>query len=461
MAHSTVTHTEAKSFVFESKQRTLFFGMMALGLLCLALSYIMEPSMIVDAENGVNYHQRFWTNFLHNASFFTGIAFMITFVIAAFTLAYAGWYVVFKRLWEAFSLFLVPGLIFMAVLGIANYAHMHHLYHWAAEGVTEVGNPAYDEIIAGKSGFLNSNWYLFGTIIFGGFWAFCATRFRKLSLAEENGEPGDYRHHRTLRKWAAALLAVGAFTGPAMVWQWIMSVDAHWYSTLFAWYCMASWWLAACALTIMLLIFFKTKGYFEALTREHLHDLGKYMFAFSIFWTYCWFSQYMLIWYGNVGEETIYFRERLDNYPVLFYGNLVINFVLPFLILLRNTTKRRYGTLVFTSLLVFVGHWIDFFYMIKPGTLLTADEAVNPEKYDHSAHAGHDAAHGGADHAADAAHGFVEGFTIPGLIELGVFIGFLGMFLYFVFSRLEKTALVPKNDPYYDETLHHEVQLYE
>jgi hypothetical protein len=435
-----------KQFVFESKQKTLFFGMMGLGLICLALSFFMEPASIVDAEQGINFHQRFWTNFLHNASFFTGIAFMITFVIAAFTLAYAGWYVVFKRLWEAFSLFLVPGLIFMAILGIGNYLHLHHLYHWTADGIADPASPAYDEIIAGKSGFLNSNWYLIGTIVFGGFWALCASKFRQLSLNEENGPAGDYTNHRRLRKWAAALMAVGAFTGPAMVWLWIMSVDAHWYSTLFAWYTMASWWLAACSLTIMLLIYFKTQGYFEALTREHLHDLGKYMFAFSIFWTYCWFSQYMLIWYGNVGEETIYFRERLDNYPVLFYGNLVINFVLPFLILMRNTTKRRYGTLVFTSLLVFVGHWIDFFYMIKPGTYITAKEAVH----------GHHAGEGG-----HAAAGFVEGFTIPGLIELGVFIGFLGFFLYFIFSRLEKAALVPKNDPYYEETLHHEVQLYE
>ena len=439
-----------KQFTFESNQKNLFMAMMGLGLVCLVLSYIFEPAAI--AEAGV--HQRFWSNFLHNASFFTGMAFMITFVIAAFTMAYAGWYVVFKRLWEAFSLFLIPGLILMAVLAVGNYAHLHHLYHWAADGITEVGGENYDKIIAGKSSFLNKGWYLFGTVVLGGIWAFCDFKFRQLSLAED--KDGDkvenFKYQMILRKWCAFLLPVAAFTGPAMIWQWIMSVDAHWYSTLYAWYCMASWFLAACSLTIILIIYLKGKGYFEEVTKEHLHDLGKYMFAFSIFWTYCWFSQYMLIWYSNVGEETIYFRERLDNYGVLFYGNLVINFVLPFLILMRNTTKRRYGTLLFASGIVFFGHWFDYFYMIKPGTLITAKDLVGGE------HGMEEAHHGAMHHHAS---NFVDGFTIPGLLEIGVMIGFLGFFLYFVFKRLSQASLIPKNDPYLGESLHHEVQVYE
>lgn len=440
-----------KQFTFESKQKTLFMAMMGLGVICLVLSYLNEPASI--AEAGV--HQRFWSNFLHNASFFTGMAFMITFVIGAFTMAYAGWYVAFKRIWEGISLFLIPGLVLMLIIGIGNYMHWHHLYHWAADGVTEVGNEAYDKIIAGKSAFLNKGWFFFGTLVFGGIWALCAYKFRQLSLQED--EDGDrvenFKYQRTLRKWCALLMAVAAFTGPAMIWQWVMSIDAHWYSTLYAWYCMASWWLAACALTIILIIYLKEKGYIEEVTREHLHDLGKFMFAFSVFWTYCWFSQYMLIWYGNVGEETIYFKERTTNYSILFFGNLIINFVLPFLILMRNTTKRRYGTLLFTSALVFFGHWFDYFYMIKPGTYITAHDMVSGGH--HAADAGHHAtdAHGGA--------AFIDGFTIPGLIEVGVMIGFLGFFLYFIFSRLAQAPLVPKNDPYLGESLHHEVQVYE
>ena len=431
-----------KQFTFEAKQKSFLIGAMVLGLICLVISFFAEPEQITAG----GFHSRFWSNFLHNSAFFTGMAFMITFVLAAFTTAYSGWHVTFKRVWEGFSLFLLPGLALMAILGIANYLHANHLYHWADSEAVQA-----DKILKGKSGFLNNHWYLFGTLIIVGGWYFFAKKFRDLSLQEDESgaHTSNFSFHRKSRFFAALFLPIAAFTGPAMVWEWIMSIDAHWYSTLFAWYSMASWFLAACSLTIMLVIYLKSKGYMEHVTIEHLHDLGKYMFAFSVFWTYCWFSQYMLIWYGNVGEETIYFRERVDSYPVLFYGNLIINFVLPFLILMRNTTKRRYGTLVFTSLLVSIGHWWDFFYMIKPGVLKTAAEAM--------AH-GHDAT---GEHGAEHAASFVSGSTIPGLLELGVFAGFTALFVYFVFSRLEKAALVPANDPYLEESLHHEVQPYE
>lgn len=430
-----------KQFTFEAKQKNTLIGLMVLGLVCLILSYVMEPSQIA----GAGVHARFWSNFLLNAVFFTGIAFMITFVIAAFTTAYAGWYVMFKRIWEGFSMFLAPGLIMMVIIGVAVYAHLSHLYHWAdSEAV------ATDRVLTGKSSFLNKNWYLLGTIIIGGSWFFFARKFRQLSLAEDarGNEVSNFGIHRQLRKYSAIFLPIAAFTGPALVWQWVMSVDAHWYSTLFAWYSMASWWLAACALTIMLIIYLKSKGYLEQLTKEHLHDLGKFMFAFSIFWTYCWFSQYMLIWYTNNGEETIYFTQRKNEFPVLFFGNLVINFVLPFLILMRNTTKRRNGTLFFTALLVFIGHWFDYFYMIKPGVLNTAREIAEHGK---------EGGHGAAEHASS----FVAGFTIPGLLEVGIFLGFTAFFIYFVFNQMTKAALVPKNDPYMEESLHHEVQQYE
>src|SRR5699024_10175371 len=147
------------------------------------------------------------------------------------------------------------------------------------------------------------------------------------------------------------------------------SVDPHWYSTLFAWYSSASWAVAAFCLTILVAIWLKSRGYYESITIEHLHDLGKYVFAFSIFWTYLWFAQYMLIWYGNIGEEVVYFQTRVEQYPVLFYGNLVLNFVVPFFIFMSNDSKRRYGTLIFVSVLVFFGHWIDTFLMISPGVL--------------------------------------------------------------------------------------------
>ena len=149
----------------------------------------------------------------------------------------------------------------------------------------------------------------------------------------------------------------------------------------------------------------------------------------------------MLIWYANNGEETVYFQLRRNEYPVLFYGNLIINFVLPFFVLMRNSVKRKFGIMMFASILLLFGHWLDFFLMIKPGALHTAHEAM-----------GHS--------AADAAHhssSVLMGFTIPGLLEIGTFLGFLGLFMYLAFNQLTKASLEPEKDPYYAESLHHEV----
>ncbi|NUQ26029.1 MAG: hypothetical protein HUU34_18930 [Saprospiraceae bacterium] len=412
-------------YQIDGKLKTVLLGMMGLGLLCLILTFAYDDAL----------HTRFWSNYLHNAVFFTGIGFVSLFVMAAFTTAWAGWYTVVKRVFEAYSLFLIPGLILMLVVIVGMWGGLHHLYHWADDKAV-----AADPILQGKSSFLNKNWYTFGTLIIMGIWIFFANKLRTLSVEEDMSGTPDYNHHKRMRIWAAAFLPIGGFTSAAIVWQWVMSVDAHWYSTLYAWYATVSWFVSALALIILTIAYLKSKGYLEEVTVEHLHDLGKYLFAFSVFWAYLWFSQYMLIWYANIGEETVYFRERIDNYPVLFYGNLLLNFVLPFLILMRNDTKRKYGTLIFVSLVVLFGHWFDFFQMIKPGVLHTAHEAL--------AHGAEEGAHHG--HASAPI-----GFLIPGLLEIGTMLGFLGGFLYFVLNRLSKAALVPKNDPYLEESLHH------
>jgi hypothetical protein len=224
-------------------------------------------------------------------------------------------------------------------------------------------------------------------------------------LAQDNEtNDGTYNSYENVKVWAAAFLPIAGFTSAAAIWLWLMSIDAHWYSTMFAWYTTASAWVSCVAITILFLVYFKNKGLFPWVTTEHLHDLGKLLFAFSIFWTYLWFSQYMLIWYANIGEETIYFRQRLGEFPVLFYGNLVLNFILPFLILVRNDTKRKFGTLTFASILILVGHWWDYFQMVKIGPYKSILD--HHAKEHGGGHGATGAAHGAAEHAATgAAHG--------------------------------------------------------
>ncbi|PPK86161.1 hypothetical protein CLV84_3080 [Neolewinella xylanilytica] len=551
-----------ETFVFSSRAKITTLSMMGVGLLCLLITFF--------ADGGEGHHMRFWTNFLHNSVFFVGIAAIAGFALAAFTTAYAGWFVQFKRVWESFGTFLLPGLFLLGVIMVGLFTHGHHLYHWNDDAAV-----ASDAILEHKSSFLNKYWYTFGTIGFVGFWYFMIGKMRNISIAEDlDDRDNEFTYYKRYKKYAAIFLPIFGFTSAAMIWQWIMSIDSHWYSTMFAWYASASLFVAMTALTIMLLIYLKSRGYFPGVNEEHFHDLGKYLFAISIFWTYVWFSQFMLIWYANVGEETIYFRERMQNYPVLFWTNLGLNFLLPFFVLMRNDTKRKMGTLFFASALVFFGHWLDFFSMIKPGARLSLIEMTEhagghaegeehaemgaahaeEDEFGHDQHAeGHDADEtaalaqgevvsegdnlqdpagrnedaidnenihfdaseeeegvpvanefrggppdtrmGGIDELASATDrtdadvfepnhfiqeenigddemlghleaagghsealsvlGFKSGYTLPGLLEIGTFIGFLGGFLFFVLSKLSTARMEPKHDPYLEESLHH------
>lgn len=448
------------NYKFEGTIKTVLIAFMGIGLLSMVLTFLGDDAV----------HSRFWSNFLINAVFFTGLAFVALLLMAGKYIAYSGWQTVFKRVWEAYSLFLLPGLILMSVLVLGVIFGFHTLYHWNFEGITDPSSPNYDELIAGKSGFLNKYWYGLGTVLILGLWYLFARKIRSLSLKEDREGDGSYRIHYRIKKWAGVFLPIGGFTSAALIWLWVMSLDAHWYSTLFAWYATISLLVSMIALTILTLLFLKSKGYMQQVNKDHLHDLGKYLFGFSIFWTYLWFSQYMLIWYGNIGEETVYFKERLDSFPVLFYGLVILNFVMPFFVLMRNDTKRKAGTLTFAAIVVFLGHWLDFFLMVKPGVLHTTHEALGHHGHGHgeeghamadqAVHAVQTAGGESGDaiaHAAEHASGFVSGFTLPGFLEIGTMLGFFGLFMFLTLNALSKAPLIPKNDPYLGESLHHHV----
>ena len=432
---------------------------------------------------------------------------------------------------------------------VSVWGHFHHLYHWNTPGVAELGNANYDRILAGKAGFLNPIWYTVGTVGFLALWYFWATKIRNNSIDQDTKETRSLDYYKVQRKWAASFLPIIGFLVCVFIWQSVMSIDGHWYSTMFAWYSMISMLLGALSMTVLLIIYLKSKGYLEYVSRDHLHDVGKFLFGISVFWTYLWFDQFMLIWYANNGEETVYFKERMNYYPVLFWGNLLLNFITPFFILMRNDTKRKFGTMFFVACVVFFGHWWDFFYMIKPGARLAAYHAAHGSSHttEHEAApmpgttpASHEAtttapehgteSHGaeghtaqtatdaatkavghttdvvkeGADHAAESvkegaenvvasatahtepthtasatevhdgeAHAAAEGghdahaaadpsrdfkigYTIPGLPELGIMVGFLSLFLFMFFRNLEKASLIPWRDPYLEESMHHD-----
>ncbi|MEO7960152.1 MAG: quinol:cytochrome C oxidoreductase, partial [Ginsengibacter sp.] len=212
----------------------------------------------------------------------------------------------------------------------------------------------------------------------------------------------------------------GLTVGSTMPWLWLMSIDAHWFSTMYSWYTFASTFVSGIALLTIFVIYFKNRGQLEYVTEEHLQDLGKFMFAFSIFWTYLWFDQFMLIWYGNIPEETVYFKIRSQGpYRGIFFLNLILNFLCPFLILMKKAAKRNYTIVTFMCVLIIFGHWIDFYQMVMPGTV-----KFNPHL---------------------------------SWFEFGIPLGFIGVILWGVGRFASKTAMTPVNHPFLKESIIHHV----
>ncbi|TNE53746.1 MAG: hypothetical protein EP344_14740, partial [Bacteroidetes bacterium] len=228
-------------YVFDGKlKRNLIIGM-ALGLVCL----------IWSAMGDDEYLTRFWSNYLHNSVYFTGIAFTALFFLAAQITAFAGWITAIKRVWEAMSQFMLVGLVLLLVIVAGVWGHFHHLYHWNTPGLSDPNSPLYDEIIAGKSGFLSPVFFTVGVLGFLGIWYFWAYKMRQNSLAQDEHETASFDYYKKERRWAASFLPLGGFLSTVFLWELVMSIDPHWYSTMFAWYSMISMLLGGLALMVM------------------------------------------------------------------------------------------------------------------------------------------------------------------------------------------------------------------
>jgi Ni/Fe-hydrogenase subunit HybB-like protein len=198
----------------------------------------------------------------------------------------------------------------------------------------------------------------------------------------------------------------------------MMSLDAHWYSTMYSWYTFASSFVTGMSLIALWLIYLKNKGYLQYANQEHLHNIGIFMFAFSVFWTYLWFSQYMLIWYANIPEETIYFKHRVQGpWKGIFFMNIIINFVCPLLILMKRATKRNYTFMTFMAVLLIFGHWIDFYQMVM-GSIRPEDSTLS-------------------------------------WLDFGIAALFLGLMIHFTGKALAKKPLVPEYNPFLKESIVH------
>ncbi|WP_457610566.1 quinol:cytochrome C oxidoreductase [Lutibacter sp.] len=351
------------------------------------------------------------------------IAMFFFFMIALGTLVFyaiqyasqAGWSIVLFRVMEGITAYLLPGSLFILAFLIISAANGHHYYVWMTPDFYNPQSEHYDEILVGKSWWLNTPFWMIRTFIYLLGWNFYRYFAVKNSLAQDSAK--DLTYYKKSMKASIYFLIFFFVTESLMSWDWIMSLTPHWQSTLFGWYVFSSMFVSAITVIAMVTIYLRSRGFLPKVNDSHLHDLAKFMFGFSIFWTYLWFSQFMLIWYANMPEETAYFAPRLlGNYQLLFMGMLLPNFVFPILVLMNSDYKRIPWFIISTGIVILIGHYVDIFVMITPATV-----------------------------------GDQWQIGIP---EIGSILFFLGLFIYVVFTALTKSPLLVKENPFLKESEH-------
>lgn len=432
-------------YTFSNKLKIGSFILMAVGLLGIAIGFISAPGTVEEAKAIVASHDdhhgghgeadahavadshggehdashdehllhqlqnKPWAALYVGAFFF----FMISLGVLAFyaiqRAAQAGWSPLLFRVMEGITAYLVPGGIIVFVILVLSVMHLNHLFVWMDPEVV-----AHDALIQGKSGYLNPVFFLIRAAIFLGGWIFYREYSRKLSLKQD--ESNDNSNFKLNFRWSAGFLVFYLVTESMMSWDWIMSVDPHWFSTLFGWYVFASMFVSGITVIAMVTIYLKSKGLLPDVNNSHIHDLAKFMFGISIFWTYLWFSQFMLIWYSNIPEEVTYYVTRIEDFKLPFFGMVAMNFLFPVLLLMNSDYKRINWFVVLAGIVILSGHYLDIFNMIMPATV--GDQ-----------------------------------WSI-GIAEIGAVLFFAGLFIFWIFKALASAPLQPTRNPFIEESRH-------
>lgn len=387
---------DKNTFKLTKQMVIILSAMIGIGLVALAFGYFGAPS-----------GKRVAANLLLNSYYFLSLGLVGLFFTTVHAISESGWHLTVSRISEAMASFIPVGGVILLLFFLMGGLHL--IYEWTDEAHL-------DALLLKKVAYLNVPFFYVRTIIVLVAWAVLAHFIRKTS--QQIDIDGDLKYFHRLRTLSAVFIVFYALTSVVSSWDWLMSIDAHWFSTLYGWYVFSSMLASGTALIILILFFLQRVGYMQHVNKEHLHDLAKYLFGFSIFWAYLWFSQYMLIWYANIPEETVYYYVRHQHYNGVFYVNIVLNFLIPFLLLMTRNAKRTYTLLVPVAALIFVGHWVDLYLMITPGAVGNTDSSI-------------------------------------GFLEIGVTIGFLGLFLLATLYSLSKAPLVSKKHPFYKESLHY------
>lgn len=398
-------------FQISAKAKKTIFGVIGVGIVAVIIG-------IVQNSGTEQFTTRLFSNLLIDGFFFFAIALGALFFLALQYATETGWSVAIKRVVEGVSSYVVVGAgILLVIFLILTLMDGANIYKWMDPAVTTKGDPHYDHIIANKAPFLTKWFFWVVTIIYMTVYIWFYRGFRKRSL-QEDLEGGTKIHYKNFAKGALFLVLFGYFSSTSS-WHWLMSVDAHWFSTLYGWYVFGGMWCTAMVTIFLTVIYLKRKGHLKEVNDSHIHDIGKWIFALSFLWSYLFFSQFMLYWYADIPEEVIYFHQRFENYKILYWGMFMINFIIPMLILMSDSAKRNAGILMTVCFIIILGHWADVYMLVTPATM--------------------------------AEYGSI------GFMEIGFFMAFGGVFVYYILNTLTKAPLMPQNHPYLDESKHHHI----
>lgn len=374
----------------------------------LALAVVgLGGALALGLPGGEEARHQLWHSWLVGALFVLSIALGALFFVLVHHATQAGWGVVVRRIAENImgtlpylALLFVP----LALLGL------HDLFHWThAEAVQQ------DHLLQHKRPYLNETFFLIRTVAYFAIWSGLALWFGRLSRLQDG--TGDHELTRRMRRASAPGLLLFAVTVTFFAFDWLMSLDPHWYSTIFGVYFFAGSAMAFFAFLALAVIAGRRAGLLaEVANAEHQHDIGKLLFAFVAFWAYMAFSQYMLIWYAYLPEETGFFARRLaGSWRSASVFLALGHFVVPFFFLLPRTVKRSAGALAAVSVWLLAMHLLDLYWLVMPN--------LHP------------------DHAA------------PTLTDAAALIGCCGVFLAAFGVALKRQALVPLRDPRLPESL--------
>ncbi len=316
----------------------------------------------------------------------------------------AAWGTGFRRVPEAMCAILPYGAAVLAVVFIFGSS----LYPWIHER---------GEMTGFKAVWLDLPFFLARAVLYVALWFLFTRAILKTSRGQDDTrDPAATRRNARL---SVLFLIVFGITFCLASFDWIMSLEPHWSSTIFGIYNFAGMFSSGLAVIIVLVVWLRRAGPLrDFVTDEHLHDLGKLLFAFSTFWMYIWFSQYMLIWYADIPEETVHYIRRQHQYWMpLFILNMLLNWAVPFVVLLPKRTKRTGSLLAKVAAVVLLGRWLDLYLMIQPAT-----GGSNPQF---------------------------------GLWEVAALAGAFALFILVFARALRHSPPVPLGDPFLAESLHY------